>query len=274
MHTPMALEFLVNVVLYSNFVKGAIASPIAYGFPRSRLYISEVSRRRFSVTLALSTVYLFVNISAAEAKTSNNTFIVDRVRTKDPVVFITIDDGSVITDGLVQLLLSKNIPVTNFVLSEALKTHWKALHSIQRPGTSFENHSETHRLMSSLSLEEQTKEICRANEHVRGNYKKLPIFFRPPGGSHNSNTVIAAKKCGIQKIVMWNVEADQGRIVRSGGNSIQRGDIILLHYLNSLESSLKLVLAEIKKLGLRPASLRDYLAPASSPVATTTTVPQ
>ena len=29
MHTPMALEFLVNVVLYSNFVKGAMAFRIA-----------------------------------------------------------------------------------------------------------------------------------------------------------------------------------------------------------------------------------------------------
>jgi len=222
--------------------------------------------RRFSAVLVLSACLValpsIINISAAEAKSSNSSFLIDHVRTKDPVVFITIDDGSVITDGLVQLLLSKNIPVTNFVLSEALKTHWKALHRIQRPGTSFENHSETHRLMSSLSLKEQTKEICRANEHVRGNYKKLPLFFRPPSGSHNSNTVIAAKKCGIQKIVMWNVEADQGKIVRSGGNPIQRGDIILLHYLNSLESSLKVVLAEIKRLGLRPASLRDYLAPA------------
>jgi hypothetical protein len=73
---------------------------------------------------------------------------------------------------------------------------------------------------------------------------------------------------------MWNVEADQGKIVRSGGGSIQRGDIILLHYLNSLESSLKVVLAEIKRLGLRPASLRDYLAPQPSPVPTTTTMPQ
>jgi hypothetical protein len=62
--------------------------------------------------------------------------------------------------------------------------------------------------------------------------------------------------------------------VRSGGKSIQRGDIILLHYLNSLESSLKVVLAEIKRLGLRPASLRDYLAPQPSPVPTTTTMPQ
>ena len=58
-------------------------------------------RRRISTVLALSTVYLFVNISAAEAKTSNNSFIVERVQTKDPVVFITIDDGSVITDGVV-----------------------------------------------------------------------------------------------------------------------------------------------------------------------------
>lgn len=232
-----------------------------------------MARRSFSAVLALSAGLFalpsIINISPVQAQSANDSFIVDRVKTKDPVVFITIDDGSVITDGLVNLLLSKKIPITNFVLSEALKTHWKALHLIRRPGTSFENHSETHRLMSSLSLKEQTSEICRANEHVRGNYKKLPVFFRPPGGSHNSNTVIAAKKCGIKKIVLWNVEADQGKIIRSGGNPMQRGDIILLHYLNSLESSLKLVLAELKRLGLRPASLRDYLAP--NPVVTTTT---
>jgi len=232
-----------------------------------------VVTRRFLVVLTITAGLIgfssIINIPIAEAKSSNSSFVVDRVNTKDQVVFITIDDGSVVTDGLVNLLLKKNIPVANFVLSEPLKTHWKAFHLIRRPGTSFENHSETHRLMASLSLKEQTKEICRANEHVRGNYKKLPVFFRPPGGSHNSDTAIAAKTCGIQKIVMWNVEADQGKIVRSGGGSIQRGDIILLHYLNSLESSLKLVLAELKRLGLRPASLRDYLAP--NPVVTTTT---
>jgi len=119
-----------------------------------------VVRRRFSTVLALSACLVafpsIINIPSADAKSSNSSFLVDHVRTKDPVVFITIDDGSVITDGLVELLLSRKIPVTNFVLSEALKTHWKDLHRIQRPGTSFENHSETHRLMSSLSLKEQT----------------------------------------------------------------------------------------------------------------------
>ena len=232
-----------------------------------------MARRRFSAVLVLSasliTLSTLVGNSVVEAKSSNSDFVIYHVQTKDPVVFITIDDGSVVTNGLVQLLLKKNIPVTNFVLSEPLKTHWKAFHLIRRPGTTFENHSETHPLMGNLSLAAQTKEISRASNHARGMYKKLPVFFRPPGGSHNSNTVIAAKKCGIKKIVLWNVEADKGKIVRSGGNPMQRGDIILLHYLNSLESSLKLVLAELKRLGLRPASLRDYLAP--TPVVTTTT---
>ncbi|MEI8322995.1 MAG: polysaccharide deacetylase family protein [Actinomycetes bacterium] len=238
-----------------------------------------MARRRFSAVLVLSasliTLSTLVGNSVVEAKSSNSDFVIYHVQTKDPVVFITIDDGSVVTNGLVQLLLKKNIPVTNFVLSEPLKTHWKAFHLIRRPGTTFENHSETHPLMGNLSLAAQTKEISRASNHARGMYKKLPVFFRPPGGSHNSNTVIAAKKCGIKKIVLWNVEADKGKIVRSGGNPMQRGDIILLHYLNSLESSLKLVLAELKRLGLRPASLRDYLdpAPAVTPT-TTTTLPQ
>jgi hypothetical protein len=68
-----------------------------------------VARRSFSAVLALSAGLFalpsIINISPVQAQSANDSFIVDRVKTKDPVVFITIDDGSVITDGLVNLLL-------------------------------------------------------------------------------------------------------------------------------------------------------------------------
>jgi len=65
--------------------------------------------------------------------------------------------------------------------------------------------------------------------------------------------------------VMWNVLADGGTIVRADGDSgLRRGDIILLHYLDSLPDSLDVVRREAAKRGLRMALLRDYLLPAQA----------
>ena len=90
------------------------------------------------------------------------------------------------------------------------------------------------------------------------------MFLRPPGGALNNDTTRAAKACGLARIVLWNVVADYGNIVRSGvGTGLQAGDIVLLHYLDSLPKSLDNVLREARKRGLRPALLRDYIAPPS-----------
>ena len=50
------------------------------------------------------------------------------------------------------------------------------------------------------------------------------------------------------------------------GPTLKPGDIVLLHYLDSLPRSLALVMKAAKQAGLRPALLRDYLLPAEPQV--------
>jgi hypothetical protein len=61
--------------------------------------------------------------------------------------------------------------------------------------------------------------------------------------------------------------ADGGRIIRAdGGTGLRRGDIVLLHYLDSLPASLEVVMREASRAGLRFALLRDHLPlPAKTP---------
>ena len=185
-------------------------------------------------------------------------FVITRIITKDPVVFITIDDGSVLTDEALKLIVSKKIPVATFGLPGPLHMNRQQFRQLRRPGSSFENHTTTHQTMSGLPYPRQTWQICSANLSLKKQQKKVPRLFRPPGGAYDDTTIAAAKRCGMKKIVLWNVEADRGLIVRSGGGSIQRGDIIVMHYLQSLNSSLRSLLVELKRLGLRPGILRDY----------------
>ena len=78
--------------------------------------------------------------------------------------------------------------------------------------------------------------------------------------SFDDDTVRAAKKCGIKRIVLWNVVADYENLVTAGsGGTLHAGDIVLMHYLDSLPRSLDIVLRAARKAGLKPALLRDYL---------------
>lgn len=194
-------------------------------------------------------------------------YVLDHVTTRDKVFFITVDDGSHLSRKTTQYIRNLHIPITTFALPEPLNHHRRRfINLLRQTGMTFENHSQTHHIVSTMSYARQRSEICAGNREVNRVIRRKPVFFRPPGGGWDDDTVKAAKKCGIKRIVMWNVVADEGHIVRAGtGTDIQRGDIVLLHYLDSLPDSLAIVLRAAKKAGLRPALLRDYLLPPAPP---------
>lgn len=190
-------------------------------------------------------------------------YVIDHVSTKKNVVFITVDDGSRLSRTTLRYIRNMRIPITTFALPEPLNNHRRRfINLLRQTGMTFENHSQTHRIVSQMSYKAQRAEICAGTREVNRVIRRRPAYFRPPGGGWNEDTVRAAKACRLSRIVLWNVVADQGKIVRAdGGSGLRRGDIILLHYVDSLPSSLAVVLREAAKRGLRPALLREHLDP-------------
>lgn len=188
-------------------------------------------------------------------------YVIDHVRTKEPIFFITVDDGSHLTRSTLQRIRNMRIPITTFALPEQLNRHRRRfVNLLRQTEMTFENHSQTHRAVSTMSFAAQRAEICAGTREVRRVIRRTPTFFRPPGGGWNDDTVRAARACKVSRIVLWNVVADYGSIVRAdGGSGLRRGDIVLLHYLDSLPSSLEIVLRAASKAGLRPVLLRDHL---------------
>jgi peptidoglycan/xylan/chitin deacetylase (PgdA/CDA1 family) len=193
-------------------------------------------------------------------------YVIDHVKTKDPVIFVTVDDGSRLSRETTQYIRNHRIPITTFALPEQVNRHRRRfVNLLRQTGMTFENHTQTHRTVSAMTYAGQRAEICAGNREIRRVIRRQPVFFRPPGGGWDDDTVRAAKKCGLSRIELWNVLADGGNIVRADGDSgLRRGDIVLLHYLESLPSSLEVVRREAAKRGLRMALLRDYLLPVQT----------
>lgn len=179
------------------------------------------------------------------------------VRVKDPVVFITIDDGGYIAPSLVRYLNANRIPVTSFVMPEPLQWMWGRFRQIKR--MDYGNHTNTHRGLRRMGFSGQREEICRGKRLVRRISGQNPTLFRPPGGDFNATTVRAMVSCGMRYLVLWNVIADDQIIRMRRSHRLLPGDIILMHYRRDIIASLEHLMAQLRHDGLRPALLADYL---------------
>jgi peptidoglycan/xylan/chitin deacetylase (PgdA/CDA1 family) len=183
--------------------------------------------------------------------------VVSRIETKENVVFITIDDGFTRSAAAAAALEKLQWPVTSFVLPHALSQgvpYFKELGS----RTEFANHTVNHPNLAKLSERRQRSEICGARKRIKTLVGEHTTFFRPPGGRFNDATRRAARACGMTHLLMWRATV-WGDDISTWGGDIKRGDVILLHYVQSLDKSIQTLAAELRRLGLKPALLSDYL---------------
>ena len=57
---------------------------------------------------------------------------------------------------------------------------------------------------------------------------------------------------------MWDASVNRGKVAKARGELLP-GSIVLLHFRPELKSDLEAAVRAIRKAGLRPANLADYL---------------
>ncbi len=211
-------------------------------------------RRLLAITLSVCAALSAPGAASARSRVQ----VVSRVPTTKNVVFITIDDGFHRTPAAAETLERLRWPVTNFVLPATLGGKKTAYFSQLGYRAEFGNHTEHHTKLEGRSLRFQKREICGADRALEAKLEQRTTFFRPPFGAYDSTTVKAAQACGMTHLVMWRATV-YGDTIATWGGPIRRGDIILLHHIQSLGASLDTLARELRRLGLQPALLSDYL---------------
>lgn len=180
-----------------------------------------------------------------------------RIPTDDPVVFITIDDGFSPTPEAARQLEMLGWPITNFLVTPTLARHTDYFANIT-PWVLFGTHGRTHAPLKGRDYEGQRAEICGGVDDTAAIVGIRPVWYRPPGGNYDGETLRAARSCGITALLTWRVTVN-GTTVRTWGGPIRRGDIILLHYRKDLAESLRALKRELDAVGLHPGQLDHYL---------------
>ena len=214
--------------------------------------------RRIALLLAFSVCIQLTTVEPSRAEVYKDpATLLYRIETKDPVVFITIDDGKDRPADAVKILDRLKWPITSFLVPKLVGTHapwFSQLGSVNDIGS----HTERHIALKGLSMEKQKKEICRGEGRLLGKFGKTTGYFRPPYGLSDNKTLKAAAACGITHVFLWRVSLN-GRTITTWGGNIKAGDIIIIHYVGSLAQSLRRLERELKRLKLTPARLSDYV---------------
>jgi peptidoglycan/xylan/chitin deacetylase (PgdA/CDA1 family) len=184
---------------------------------------------------------------------------ISRVRTTDKVAFITIDDGWVRSPEAATLLQSLHVRVTLFLTVDAVQSDPSYFARLQAAGAVIEDHTIDHLNMVGMSYADQKHQICGAADQLANWFGRRPIFFRPPGGNRDDTTLRAAHDCGMHAVFGWRETVDKGIVRYQVGNSVQPGDILLMHFREAFAADLTAAVNAIHASGLQVALLENYV---------------
>ncbi|MFJ8694884.1 polysaccharide deacetylase family protein [Streptomyces roseolilacinus] len=188
------------------------------------------------------------------------------VPTRDRVVFLTIDDGAEKDPELLRMMSELDIPYSAFLSDYLVKEDYGYFRRMRDLGVALHNHTLTHPYMPALSYAEQKREICGQQDVIERHYGKRPTLFRPPYGNYDSDTLRAARDCGIKAVPLWTAEAFPDRMEwREWDRDLHPGDIVLTHFRGrgdwkgSMADMVRQAMDTITARGYAVARLEDYV---------------
>ncbi|MEU6883425.1 polysaccharide deacetylase family protein [Streptomyces sp. NPDC046712] len=228
--------------------------------PRPRLRRALRGALAALVPLALLGAFGGPAHAAPEAAWPEPVPVVSHIKTDDPVVFITIDDGWYHDPAAAKILLDRRVPASLFLLPGAYSYDSGYFHTLLDQGRSrVENHTVNHPDLTTLDAAGQKAEVCGAREQHLAQFGDGPRLLRPPYGTYDGTTRTTARACGAKALVTWTYDLTTWGQWTPPTPRLEAGDIILLHFNETLEQDLTRALAAAEAAGLRPAPLREYV---------------
>lgn len=176
--------------------------------------------------------------------------VVDRVPTRDKVVFLTYDDGAERDPRFVDMVRELRLPVSMFLTDSVVGPGYGHFAQLRTVGASVQNHTLHHASLRGLPYAGQRAEICGQQEKLKARFGIRPRLFRPPYGTYDTTTLHAAADCGVTAVVLGRT-ADAHRL--------RPGDILCDFAEPNLTEATVRLLRRIQAEGFTPARLENYL---------------
>lgn len=186
-------------------------------------------------------------------------------------VAITFDDGpGAYTGRLLDILDEKDAKATFFVVGQNANANPALMQRMRDSGHTIANHTYNHPDLKKQSDATITKQLDDTNAAIANTTGVKPKWMRPPYGSYDNRTVVAAGERG-QAVAIWDVDTadwQHRNPTRTCNLAVQNstpGSIILMHDIHApTVDAVPCVIDGLRAKGLRPVSL-EYMVKQSEP---------
>ena len=175
--------------------------------------------------------------------------------------YITIDDGTYPDLQVLALMQRTRLPVTAFLVADIAAEHLDYWRAFAAAGGDIEDHTVSHPSLTGLSEAAAENQWAGAATSVSAWFGTTPALGRPPYGSVNQTVQVAASEAGLRYVVLWSASMYQGALSTYDRKPLRAGEIVILHWIPGLYSSLVQLLNIASAQGLHPAPLATSLAP-------------
>ena len=142
--------------------------------------------------------------------------------------------GNEYLPDILKILKENNIKITFFIGGDWATKYPEDLKTIYQAGHELGNHGENHKKQSLLNIEQNKREILKAEESIKNVTGVKTTLFAPPYGDINNTVVDTAEGLGY-KVIMWSIDTidwntkDYSKIVERVEKNQHNGAIVLMH---------------------------------------------
>ncbi|WP_256208266.1 polysaccharide deacetylase family protein [Paenibacillus sp. CF384] len=198
--------------------------------------------------------------------------IYNEVTTSDKLIAITFDDGPnpEWTPQFLQVFKEHGAKATFYVQGSNMEKFPDVAQRMDAEGHEFGNHSFTHPHMASLSKEEQSEELRRAEQIIIDVIGKRPTTFRPPYLEYNDDLIAVCEQFNYPIIHATNLDTRDwdmpgtDHIVKVSRAEIREGSILLFHdgFGDRSQSlaAIQILVPELIEQGYKLVTISELLA--------------
>lgn len=166
---------------------------------------------------------------------------------------------------MLEIFERENIKITFFVTGTWAKKNPELLKKLYNSGHEIGSHGYFHEDYSKLSYVENRNEILKADKIITDIINYKPVYFAPPSGAYNNDTLKAASDLNY-KVIMWSVDTIDWRKDSNKNKIIQRvigkasnSDIVLMHPKKETIKALPIIINELKSKGFKIGKISDVI---------------
>ncbi|GED57097.1 polysaccharide deacetylase family protein [Brevibacillus formosus] len=187
--------------------------------------------------------------------------LIYRKETDKKMVALSFDDWG--TDQTVTKILDilnkKGVKASFFLRADGVERNPNLARAIAEAGHDVANHTYSHPVNTKIAPEELQKEIVKAHQIITEAIQQKPtMYFRPPTGAFDEQTLKAIAATGYEDITIYDVtpsDYDKKRsaneIVKDIMEQTRSGSVILLHMLDDIHTTeaLPIVIDQLRSKG-------------------------